>query len=56
VSDAQTVVQCCFGNEQIGDRRAVPHAVMVSQLALEVEGALEYVGRRRNDLETGMKL
>jgi hypothetical protein len=51
VNDAEPVVQGRAGDEQIWNRRSVPHAVVMSQVALQGQGSLEQVGWRRDDLE-----
>ena len=51
VNDAEPVVQGCASNEEIWDRRSVPHPMVVSQVPLEIERALEQVGRHGADLE-----
>jgi hypothetical protein len=56
VKDAELVVQGSLGDEQVGDRRAVPHPVMVSEIALQSQGALEDVRWRGNRLETEVEL
>ena len=45
VNDAESVVQGGASDEEIRDRRSVPHALMVSQIPLEIVSALEQVGR-----------
>jgi hypothetical protein len=51
VNDTEPVVQGCASDEEIRDRRSVPHAVVVSQIPLEIVGALEQVRRCGDDLE-----
>ncbi len=46
VHDAEVVVQCGLRDEEIRDRRAVPHAVVMGQVTLEVQGTIEDVARR----------
>ena len=41
VNDAEPVVQGRASDEEIRDRRSVPHAVVVSQIPLEIVSALE---------------
>ena len=51
VNDAESVVQGRASDEEIRDGRSVPHAVMVSQIPLEIVSAFEQVGRCGDDLE-----
>jgi hypothetical protein len=51
VNDAEPMVQGRASDEEIWDRRSVPHAVVVSQIPLEIVSALEQVGRCGDDLE-----
>ena len=51
VNDAKLVVQCGAGNEEIWDRRSVPHSMVVRKVALENPRAIEQVGRCGDDLE-----
>ena len=46
VNDPEPVVECGFGDEKVGNRRAVPHAVVVCQVSLQHESSVENVGRR----------
>jgi hypothetical protein len=41
VNDAEPVVQGSASDEEIRDRRPVPHAVVMSQISLEIVCALE---------------
>jgi hypothetical protein len=51
VNGAEPVVQSRASDEEIRDRRSVPHAVVVSQVPLEIVSALEQVRRRGDDLK-----
>jgi hypothetical protein len=45
-----------FGDQQIRDRGAVTHSMVMSEVALEHERPLEQVGWRRHDVEAGVQL
>ena len=51
VDDAEVVVKRGLRYEQVGDRRPVPHSVMVGKVPLEPQGAFEYVGGGCDSLE-----
>ena len=44
VDDAETVMERRLGDEKVGDRRSVPEAVVVGQIPLQRERAVEDVG------------
>jgi hypothetical protein len=54
--DAEVVVQCGLRDEEIRDRRAVPHAVVMGQVALEVQGTIEDVARRCDGFQAGTQI
>lgn len=49
VDDAELVMERGTRDEQVGYGRAVPHPVVVSQVSLEIEHAIEHVSRCGND-------
>src|SRR5215207_6350257 len=54
--DAELVIQRGLGNEQVGDGRPMPHAVMVGEVALQPQCAFEDVRRGVNGREAVVKL
>jgi hypothetical protein len=56
VNDAELVVDCGLGDEKVGDGGAVPHAVVVDEVALELQGAVQDVRRGGDCLEGGVEL
>jgi hypothetical protein len=51
VNDAHLVIKRRFRDQQIRNRCAMPHSVMLCQVALQLERAFENIGRRRDDPE-----
>src|SRR5438132_1113409 len=51
VDDAEAVVEGGLGDEQVGDGGAMPHAVMVGEVALQGQGPVEDVGGGGHDVE-----
>ena len=49
------MVQRGLRNKKVGNRRTVPHAVMMGKVALKLECTLEDVRRRGNNFEAGVK-
>jgi hypothetical protein len=45
MDDPQAVVQGSLGDQEVRDRSAVPHAVTVRELALQVQSPVEEVRR-----------
>ena len=43
-----------FSDQQVRDRGAMPHTVMMSKVTLEPERSLKQVMRRRRDLKAGI--
>src|SRR5437879_3138573 len=56
VHDAEVVVECGLRDEEIRDRRAVPHAVMMGQVTLEAQGTIEDVARRCDGFQAGTQI
>jgi hypothetical protein len=52
----EPVMQSRLGDQQVGDGGAMPHPVMMSEVSLEFQGALEDVGRCGHDPEAGVEL
>lgn len=44
VDDTEAVVQGGLGDQQVGNRGAMPHAVVVCQVSLQVERTIEDIG------------
>lgn len=51
VYNAKSMVQRRLGDEQIWDWRSVPHPVVMREVALELQRAVQDVGRRDHDVE-----
>ena len=56
VNDTESMVQRRLSDDQIRDGSSVPHPVVVREVALELERALQDVGRRSHDLKVGMEV
>ena len=52
MNDTKSMMQRRARDQQIGNGSAMPHSVMVRQVALQFSGAIENIRWRRNDLET----
>src|SRR5262245_9222359 len=55
MDDTEIVVERRLGDEEVGDRHAMPHAVMMGEVALQPQRPFEDVRRRGNNLEAGME-
>jgi hypothetical protein len=55
VDHSGPMVQGRFGDQQVGDRRSMPHPMVVREVVLERERAFQHVRRCRNDLEAVMQ-
>ena len=51
MDDAETVVQSSTGDQQIWNRRSVPHSMMVSKVSLKIECSLKKLRGSGNNLE-----
>ena len=51
VDDSETVMESGFGDQEIRDRRSMPHAVMMGKVLLKYQRAVEEIGRCRYHLE-----
>jgi len=40
-----------LGDEEIGDGRSVPHAVVMGEITLKAKGPVEHIGRRFQDVK-----
>lgn len=56
VDDAESMVQRRLGDQQIGNRCAMPHAVVMREILLKTQRTLEDVGWSGDNLEAGVKL
>jgi hypothetical protein len=56
VHDPQLVMKSYFSDQQIGDRCAVPHPMVMCEVALESERPFQQIGRSCDDRETGVQL
>src|SRR4051812_19143831 len=56
MDDAEIVVESSLRNEEIKDRYAMPHAVMMGKIALQLQRAFEDVRRSGNDLVALVKI
>ncbi len=56
MNDTESMVQRRLSDDQNRDGSSVPHPVVVREVALERECAVQNVGRRSNDLKVGMEL
>ncbi len=54
--DTELVVYRGLGDEQGGDQGAVPHAMVVHEVTLQLQRTVEDVGRCGENLETGVQL
>ena len=54
--DTELVVHRGLGDEQVGDRGAVPHAMVVREVVLQLQRTIEDVGWCGDNLETGMQV
>lgn len=53
MNNSEIVVQCRFGDEEVGDRDPVPHPMVVGEVALQAESACEDVIRCSDRFEAG---
>src|SRR5215467_10438250 len=51
VDDPQAMVDSGHSDQEVGDRGAVPHAVVMGQVLLQAKGPVEKVRRRGDDPE-----
>jgi hypothetical protein len=49
VHHAQAVMKRCCRDQQVGDGRAMPHAMVMCEIALQAEPEIEHVGGRVHD-------
>jgi hypothetical protein len=56
VNHAKAMMQRSFGDEQVRDRRPMPHAVMVRKVSLKPKGAFQDVSRSSDDVEARTKI
>jgi hypothetical protein len=56
MDDAEVVMECGLGDEEIRERRAMPHPVVVGEVELNLESELEDVNRCRDAGEAVAKL
>jgi len=56
MNHAKAMMQSSFCDEQIGDRRPVPHAVMARQVSLKPQGAVQHIRWSRDDVEARTKI
>ena len=56
MNHTETVMQGSFSDEQVGDRGAMPHAVVVSKVSLQPKGPIEQVRGSGDDIEVRPKV
>jgi hypothetical protein len=56
VNHPQAVLQGYLGDQEVGDWRTVPHAVVMGKISLEAQRPVEKIRRRSNDLEIRMQV
>lgn len=56
VHHAHAMMERRLGNQEVRDRRAVPHAVVMCEVSLQMECSIEDIHGRRDDLEIPVQI